>query len=249
MHIIHPIHTLARRAALAAALCACPLLAACGRGDAEETRTAVSAAADTAAADTSAMAVARQALGQNVGLAIPFRMPNRGARFIAAAVPVMDWVEDVARSGNSVAPGGHELVIVEVTPESQAVHKPGLYASREPYLPRLPDTATVVPADSATLARTMGVDDADGDGNPEVWAAQYRAARGGGHTWDVRAYDRNGRTMYQVLATYAGAGGTQATARTFSGEVDQNPPVRQWLTARVDRLEAELRSAPPAAAR
>lgn len=247
MHIDRSIHTLARRAALAAALCVCPLLAACGRGDAEETR--IAAAADTAAADTSAMAVARQALGQNVGLAIPFRIPNRGARFIAAAVPVMEWVDDVARSGNSVAPGGHELVIVEVTPESQAVHKPGLYASREPYLPRLPDTATVVPADSAILARTMGVDDADGDGNPEVWAAQYRAARNGGHTWDVRAYDRNGRSMYQVLATYASAGGTEATARTFSGGVDQNPPVRQWLTTKVDQLEAELRASPPVAAR
>jgi hypothetical protein len=242
MHVIQSIHTRARRAALAAALCICPLLAACGRGDAEAAKT--TAAADTAAAEISAMAIARKALGPDVRMAIPFSIPNRSARFVAAAIPVMEWVKDLARSGNSVAPGGHELVIVEWTPESQAVHKPGLYATREPYLPRLDDTATAVPADSATLAKMMGVDDADGDGTPEVWAAQYRAARdGGGHTWDLRAYDRNGRTMYQLLATYAGAGGTQATARNFSGEVDQNPPVRQWLTTKVDQLEAALPTA------
>lgn len=248
MHIIQSIHTRARRAALAAALCVCPLLAACGGGEAEETKVAA-ATAEAAAVDTSAMGDARRALGPDVAMAIPFRIPHRSARFVAAAVPVMEWVSDPARSGNSVAPGGHELVIVESTPESQAVHKPGLYASREPWLPRLPDTATVVPADSATLAKTMGVDDADGDGRPEVWAAQYRATREGGHTWDVRAYDRNGRAMYQVLATYASAGGTQATARNFSGEVDQNPPVRQWLTAKVDALEAALRASGAGAAR
>jgi hypothetical protein len=253
MHIIHAIHSRTCRAALAAAMCVFPLLAACGRGDAETTNgdaaAADTAAADTVAADTSAMAVARRVLGPQVRMAIPFHMPHRGARFIAAALPVMDWVPDPARSGNSVAPGGHELVIVEVTPESQAVHKPGLYASREPYLPRLDDTATAVPADSATLARTMGVEDVDGDGNPEVWAAQYSATRGDGHTWDLRAYDRNGRTMYQVLATYASAGGTQAAARNFSGEVGRNPPVRQWLTARVDALEAALAASPAGAAR
>lgn len=246
MHINRSIHTPARRVALAAALCVCPLLAACGRGDAEETKVAA-ATADGAAADTSAMADARRALGPEVAMAIPFRIPHRSARFVAAAVPVMQWVDDPARSGNAVAPGGHELVVVESTPESQAVHKPGLYATREPWLPRVADTATVVPADSATLARTMGVEDADGDGRPEVWAAQYRATRDGGHAWDLRAWDRNGRTMFKVLSTYAAT--AQTPTHEFSDEVEGSPPVRQWLTARVDALEAALRTSGAGAAR
>lgn len=246
MHIIQPTSTRARRAALAAALCL-PLISACGRERAADTN-AGTAAAGPVPADTSAMAVARRALGPEVRMAIPFRIPHRDARFIAAALPIMEWVPDVGRSGNSVGPGGHEVVIVESTPESHAVHKPGLYASREPFLPRLDDTATAVPADSATLSKTMGVDDADGDGTPEVWAAQYRAAREGGHTWDVRAYDRNGRTLYQATASFGGAGAT-ASQREFSASVEQNPPVRRWLDAKIDQLEAALASAPAGAAR
>lgn len=244
MPIIPSITTQARRVALAAALCILTPLAGCGRGGADRAATADSAAANTAA-DTSAMGIARQALGPEVRMAVPFRIPHRNARFVAAALPIMEWVPDLARSGNSVGPGGHELVIVESTPESHAVHKPGLYATREPFLPRLDDTATAAPADSATLARMMGVDDADGDGTPEVWAAQYRAGRDrGSHTWDVRAYDRNGRAMYQVIATARQSGGVDASAHSFSGSVGENPPVRQWLTNKVQQLEAALASAP-----
>ncbi|HEU4882290.1 MAG TPA: hypothetical protein VFT45_08600, partial [Longimicrobium sp.] len=74
------------------------------------------------------------------------------------------------------------------------------------------------------------------DGVPEVWAAQYHTLPRGGHSWDVRAYDRDGRTMYQVTAT--------GSDREYSASVEQNPAMRQWLGARVDRLEASLASAP-----
>src|SRR5687768_14790853 len=122
MHIIQSSSTM-RRAALAAALCLCTLLATCGREQAADIDTGA-AAADSVPTDTSAMAVARRALGPEVRMAIPFRIQHRTARFVAAAIPIMAWVPDLARSGNSVGPG-HEMVIVESTPESHAVHKPG----------------------------------------------------------------------------------------------------------------------------
>jgi hypothetical protein len=235
----------ARRVALAAALCILAPLAGCGRGGGDRTAAADStAAAASTNTDTSATGIARQALGPDVRMAVRFELPGRDRRFIAAALPVMQWVNDPARSGNSVAPGGHEMVILELRGESHAVHKPGLYATREPFLPRLDDTATAAPLDSATLSRMMGVEDANGDGDPEVWAAQYRAARGGGHTWDVRAYDRGGRAMYQIIATARQAGGIDASAHSFSGTVTENPPMRQWLTNKVKQLEAALASAP-----
>jgi hypothetical protein len=237
MHEITSISTHARRAAVTAALCILSLFAACGdRGQPDAAASAETAAA--AQGDTSAMAVARRALGPEVRMAIPFSIPHRNALFVAAAMPIMEWVPDLARSGNSVAPGGHELVIVESTPESHAVHKPGLYASREPFLPRLDDTATAAPADSATLARTMGVDDVDGDGTPEVWAAQFTRSREGGHIWDLRAYDRNSRTMYQATATYGSVGGAEGTQQTFSASAEQNPAARRWLAEKLMRLEA-----------
>lgn len=243
MHIIQSTSTHARRAAGTAALCILSLLAACG--DRAQPDSAASADTAAAPADTSAMGIARQALGPQVRMAIPFRIPHRNARFVAAALPIMEWVEDLGRSGNSVGPGGHELVIVESTPESHAVHKPGLYASREPWLPRLPDTATAAPADSATLSRMMGVEDVDGDGTPEVWAAQFTRGREGGHTWDLRAYDRNSRTMYQATATYGTGAGGEVAQQTFSASVEQNPAARQWLADKLMRLEA---SAPEAGA-
>jgi hypothetical protein len=229
-----------------AALAAVALLAACGTDAAQSAES--TATADAAAADLSAMGVAKKALGPDVRIALPFRIPHRSAQFIAAALPVMEWVPDPVRSGSNAAPGGHEVVILEVTPESHAVHKPGLYVSREPWLPRMNDTAAAVPADSATLARAMGVEDADGDGTPEVWAAQYTPAREGGHTWEVRAYDRNSRTMYQAMATYGGGAGGEVTQQTFSASVEENPAVRQWLTDRVMRLEAARPGAAPAGA-
>jgi hypothetical protein len=243
MHIIQPTSTPARRAALAASLCLSTLLAACGRERAADLDTGA-VAADSAQADTSAMAIARRALGEEVRMAIPFRIQHRSARFVAAAMPIMEWVPDLARSGNSVGPGGHEMVIVEMTPESHAVHKPGLYSTREPFLPRLDDTATAVPADSAQVARMMGVEDADGDGDPEVWAAQYRSSQGGGHAWDVRAYYRGGRAMYQLISGSVSEGGAEASAQGFSGNVEQNPAMRQWLLAKVQQLEAALAAAP-----
>lgn len=248
MHIIQSTRTPARRAALAAALCLSTLLAACGRERAAD-GDAGAVAADSVPADTSAMAVARRALGPEVRMAIPFRIQHRSARFVAAAMPIMEWVPDLARSGNSVGPGGHEMVIVEMTPESHAVHKPGLYASRAPFLPAVDDTATAVPADSATLSKTMGVADTDGDGDPEVWAAQYGVRDGGGHTWDLRAYDRGGRAMYQLIATSKQGTGVDVSAHSFSGSAAQNPAVRQWLAAKVEQMEAALAAAPAGAGR
>jgi hypothetical protein len=242
MHKTRSISTHARRAAVAAALCIVPLFAACGeRGQPDSAASTDTTAA--AQADTSAMAIARRALGPEVRMAVPFRLQHRNARFVAAALPVMEWVPDLEHSGNSVGPGGHELVIVESTPESHAVHKPGLYSTREPFLPRLDDTATAVPADSAQVARMMGVEDADGDGDPEVWAAQYRSSQGGGHAWDVRAYDRGGRAMYQLISGSVSEGDAEASAQGFSGNVEQNPAMRQWLLAKVQQLEAALASA------
>ena len=221
---------------------------ACGRERAADLD-AGTVTADSAQADTSAMAIARRALGEEVRMAIPFRIQHRSARFVAAALPIMEWVPDLARSGNSVGPGGHEMVIVEMTPESHAVHKPGLYASRAPFLPAVDDTATVVPADSATLAKTMGVADADGDGDPEVWTAQYGVRDGGGHTWDLRAYDRGGRAMYQLIATSRQGTGVDVSAHSFSGGAAENPAVRQWLAAKVQEMEAALAAAPAGAGR
>ncbi|HYR06155.1 MAG TPA: hypothetical protein VEQ60_00200, partial [Longimicrobium sp.] len=196
------------------------------------------ATADSAQADTSAMAVARQALGPDVRMAIPFRIPHRNARFVAAAMPIMEWVPDAARAGRNAAPGGHEMVIVEAAPESYAVHKPGLYASREPFLPRVDDTTTVVPADSATLSRSMGVEDADGDGTPEVWAAQFTRGANVYH-WEVRAYDRNGRALY-TLSGSSRPGTDYCIAPDsyeLSGNVAENPAVRTWLIRKLQQLD------------
>lgn len=236
MHIIQPVSTRARRAAVAAALCLFPLVGACGR-DAEETKSGA-VAADSAQADTSAMAVARTALGPDVRMAIPFRIPHRDARFIAAAIPIVEWVADPARGGSNAVSRGHELVIVEATPESHAVHKAGLIASREPYLPRLDDTATVQPADSATLAKTMGVEDGDGDGAPEVWAAEFTRGAYVYH-WDLRAYDRNSRSLYTLFGSsipkvdYC----VSPESYAFSENVAQNPAMRTWLIRKLHQLD------------
>lgn len=227
-----------KRISMAALAVTAVLCAACGRGDAGDAGKA-GAAADTAAADSSAMGIARGVLGPQVAMAIPFEIKPRDARFIAAAIPVMAWVEDVGRSGNSVAPGGHELVILELRGGSWAVHKPGLYATREPFLPRLDDTATAAPVDSATLARMMGVEDVDGDGFPEVWTAQF-SRRGEAHAWEVRAFSRDRRILYtaDLPAEEGGAGLDSARAR-FSDGAGQSEAARQWLTRKAQALDAQ----------
>jgi hypothetical protein len=147
-------------------------------------------------------------------------------------------VEDPARGGSNAVPRGHELVIVEVTPESHAVHKPGLMASRAPYLPRLDDTATAPPADSATLAKTMGVEDADGDGTPEAWAAEFMQAAHS-YDWVLRAYDRNSRALYEASGStepYADYCLVPASIR-FSESVADNAAMRAWLTRRILELD------------
>ncbi|MBW3572249.1 MAG: hypothetical protein KY467_14200 [Gemmatimonadetes bacterium] len=229
-----------------AALAAMLVGGACGREDAAEAGTAP--AADAAAADTSAIAVARRVLGPQVRMAVPFGLPGRDTRFIAAALPVTQPVDDPARPGNRIAPGGHEIVVVELRGGGHAIQKPGLYATREPFLPPAGDAAAAAPADSTQLARMMGVEDANGDGDPEVWAAQYRESRGA-HTWDVRAYDRGGRTTYQLVATTRQGGAVDAAARSFSANTGQEPAVREWLGAKLDQLQAALASAPAGGSR
>ncbi|HEX2079969.1 MAG TPA: hypothetical protein VHG08_19785 [Longimicrobium sp.] len=226
-----------RRISTAALAAAAVLCAACGRGDAGAAQGG--ATADTAAADSSAMGIARSVLGPQVAMAIPFEIKPRDARFVAAAIPVMAWVEDVGRSGNSVAPGGHEMVILELRGGSWAVHKPGLYATRAPFLPRLDDTARAAPVDSATLSRMMGVEDVDGDGFPEVWTASF-SQRDGAHAWEVRAFSRDRRILYtaQLPAANGGAGLDSARAR-FSDSARENEAARQWLTRTAQALDAQ----------
>lgn len=212
-----------RRAALAAVLCASFLSAACGK-DGQP-----SAAASAAFTDTSAMAIAQRVLGRDVGMAIPFRIPHHDARFVAAAIPVLDWAPDLAEPGKHVEPGGYEMVIVESTPESHAVHRPGLYTSRLPWLERLYDTLVIPRMDSATIARMGGVDDVDGDGIPEVWAVQFlRGTKG--YAWKVRAYNRDPSAVYEAMLGSVWAGeGLDSASIYFNREAEQNPAMRQWV--------------------
>lgn len=213
---------------------------ACGRDDTAE-QAAAPAAVATVPVDTSAVAVARGVLGPQVRMAVPFGLPGRDTRFVAAALPVTQPVDDPSRPGNRIPPGAHEVVVMELRGGGYAIQKPGLYASGQPFSPRADGAAA--PADSAQLARMMGVEDANGDGDREVWAAQYRESPQGGHTWEVRAYDRGGRTTYQVIATTRAGGAVDAAARSFSANTEQEPAVRRWLGAKVDELEAGLAAA------
>lgn len=190
---IIPAKIRAPRVLLAAALCA---LAACG-GD--RPRAAASADSTAAApADTTAMGTARQYLGDQVRRALRFELPNRPRRFIAAAIPVTERVDDPLRAGVSVAPGGHEVVILELVQggANHAITKPGLYASD---LPGMPGAGSGTPAmpDSGALAHMMGVEDLNGDGDPEVWTVQYGGPRHP-YTWEMRAFDRGGPALFQL---------------------------------------------------
>ncbi|HEU0298289.1 MAG TPA: hypothetical protein VFR37_02520 [Longimicrobium sp.] len=226
-----------RRISTAALAAMAILCAACERGGGGAG--GADAPADTATADSSAMGIARGVLGPQVAMAIPFSIQPRDARFIAAALPVIEWVEDVIRSGNSVAPGGHEMVILELRGGSWAVHKPGLYASRAPFLPQLDDTATAAPADSATLSRVMGVEEVDGDGFAEVWTAHFRPGQRE-YVWEIRAFNRDRRILYQGEFRGGNDGGGLDSARAdFSDAAAQSPAAREWLVRKAEGLDAQ----------
>jgi hypothetical protein len=232
MHVIEP----ARRTALAAVLCASCLSAACGvGGQADALASGDGAAAST---DTSAMAIAQKALGPDVGMAIPFRVPDHDARFVAAAIPVVDWVPDLAESGRHVEPGGYEIVIVESTPASHAVQRPGLYTSRLPWLDRWYDTTGYPRLDSAAIGRMSGVEDANGDGTPEVWATQFlRGTKG--YAWRVRAWDRNAGAVYEGMLGSVWAGeGLDSASFSFNAAAEQNPAMHRWILRKGQQLDS-----------
>ena len=138
----------ARRArARIASTIALVLLAACG----DRTEDAGEPAdVGAAPADTSALAVARRQLGPEVRQAMPFRVRQYTARFIAAAVPVREPMEDPLRQGAQVPAGSHEIVILEM-PDTSVTHafsKPGLYVTPPPEV-----------SDEDALGLLTGVDD------------------------------------------------------------------------------------------
>ncbi|HEY0020334.1 MAG TPA: hypothetical protein VGC13_28815 [Longimicrobium sp.] len=235
MHIGEPTRTRARRAALAAVLCASILSAACGGSQADA---AAPAGGTAASADTSAMAIARRALGQDVGMAIPFRTPHGDAGFVAAAIPIPGWVPDQAEPGKHVEPGGYEIVVVESTPGADAVRRPGLYTSRLPWLERWHDTTGYPRLDSAAIGRMSGVEDANGDGTPEVWAVQFfRGTKG--YAWRVRAYDLDARGVYEGMLGSVWAGeGLDSASFAFNRQAEQNPHMRQWVLRRGRQLDS-----------
>jgi hypothetical protein len=228
--------------ALSAALASCE-----GRPRAEDAEK-TAAAADTAPADTSVLAVARRKLGPDVARAIAFTVNGKTGRFIAAAVPVQDWVDDPLRQGVSVAPGGHEIMILEMpdTSVTDAVSKPGLYVTDLPGTPRSGPNAPVVP-DSGALRHLAGVDDMNGDGDAEVWSVQYGGPRHP-YTWEIRAYDRGGRALYQ-LAARRRSGGTGIDPQSWNPSVNlqSQPALRDWMQRKVEALETRFATADTAA--
>ncbi|HEX6036462.1 hypothetical protein [Longimicrobium sp.] len=231
------------------ALVACAaLLAACG-GDARPAQSAAAAPPDSAAADTSALAVARRQIGPEVRSAVPFHVRNYHGRFIAAAVPVQQWVDDPLREGVSVAPGGHEILILEMpdTSVTYAFTKPGLYVSDLPGTVRTGPNAPAEP-DSSALRQLSGVEDINADGDAEVWAVQYGGPRHP-YTWELRVYDRGGRALYQLAAKRrAGGTGIDPASWDASKSLESEPQIRAWMTNKVQALETQFGGAASASA-
>lgn len=219
----------------AAALGLSLALAACGD------RPGSAKAADAADADTSALGVARRHLGPQVRQAIPYTVSDYEGRFIAAAVPVLDRVDDPLRSGVAVAPGGHEIVILEMpdTMATFAITKPGLYVSDLPGTPRSGPGASALP-DSNALRHLTGVHDVNGDGDAEVWAVQYGGPRHP-YTWEIRVYDRGGRDLYQLAARRRGGGaGLDPASWDASPALRAAPAFRPWMEGKLQALEAQF---------
>jgi hypothetical protein len=218
-------------------------LAACGDGAARtETKDAVRA--DSASMDTSALAVARRQLGPEVRQAIPYTVSGYEGRFIAAAIPVHAWVQDPLRDGVSVAPGGHEIVILEMpdTSTTFAFTKPGLYVTDLPGTPRTGPNAPATP-DGNALRHLTGVQDLNGDGDEEVWSVQYGGPRHP-YTWEIRAYDRGGRDLYQLASRRrSGGAGLDPAAWDPSDNLREQPAIRAWFEQKLQALETQFASA------
>jgi hypothetical protein len=234
---------------LALLLSSSALLAACGGGEPEKADAKAPAAAAPANADTSALGMARRQLGPDVRQAIPFTVRGKSGRFIAAAVPVLDWVDDPLREGVAVAPGGHEIMILEMpdTNVTYAVDKPGLYVTDLPGTPRTGPAAPVMP-DSNALRHLSGVDDMNGDGDAEVWSVQYGGPRHP-YTWEMRAYDRGGRSLFQ-LAVRRARGGSGLDPRSWdpSRNLTNQPAIRAWMERKITALETQFATADTTAA-
>lgn len=218
-------------------------LAACGDRPAR-TEAKGAARADSASMDTSALAVARRQLGPEVRQAIPYTVSDYEGRFIAAALPVHEWVQDPLREGVSVAPGGHEIVILEMpdTSVTFAFTKPGLYVTDLPGTPRSGPDAPAMP-DSNALRHLTGVQDLNGDGDAEVWSVQYGGPRHP-YTWEIRAYDRGGRDLYQLAVKRRGGGtGLDPASWDPSDNLREQPAIRAWLEQKLQALETQFASA------
>lgn len=218
-------------------------LAACGERPVR-TEAKDAAPANAASMDTSALGVARRQLGTEVRQAIPYTVSDYEGRFIAAAIPVHEWVQDPLREGVSVAPGGHEIVILEMpdTSTTFAFTKPGLYVTDLPGTPRSGPNAAAMP-DSGALRHMTGVQDMNGDGDAEVWSVQYGGPRHP-YTWEIRAYDRGGRDLYQ-LAARRRRGGTGLDPASWdpSRNLAEQPAIRTWLEQKLQALETQFASA------
>jgi hypothetical protein len=200
--------------------------------------------ADSASMDTSALGVARRQLGPEVRQAIPYTVSDYEGRFIAAAIPVHEWVQDPLRNGVSVAPGGHEIVILELpdTSVTFAFTKPGLYVTDLPGTPRSGPNAPAMP-DSNALRHLTGVQDMNGDGDAEVWSVQYGGPRHP-YTWEIRAYDRGGRDLYQLAARQRrGGAGLDPASWDPSRNLAEQPAIRAWLEQKLQALETQFASA------
>lgn len=215
-------------------------LAACGDRAARPGQ-AAAAGADSTGGDTSALAVARRQVGPQVRAATAYTVREYDGRFIAAAVPVQDWVDDPLRAGVAVAPGGHEIVILEMpdTSVTFAFTKPGLYVSDLPGTPRAGPGAPAEP-DSNALRHLSGVVDMNGDTDEEVWTVQYGGPRHP-YTWEMRAYDRGGRTLYQLAARRrAGGTGIDPASWDASRTLERDPAIRAWMQRKIEELEAQF---------
>lgn len=217
-------------------------LAACGgSGDAPAKG---AAAADPAGGDTSALGIARQTLGPQVPWAHAFSVRGYDDRFVAAALPVQEWVDDPLRQGVSVAPGGHEIVLLEKSDSTApyAVSKPGLYVTDLPGTPRTGPSAPAVP-DSGALRHLAGVEDLNGDGDAEVWSVQYGGPRHP-YLWEMRAWDRGGKQLYQ-LAVQAQRGGPDLAPETWdpSRNLRADSAMYAAMEARIRALQARFAAA------
>ncbi|HLM67335.1 MAG TPA: hypothetical protein VK358_07405 [Longimicrobium sp.] len=225
---------------LAAVLVALPLAACADRAEPAAGKTA--AAADMANADTSALGIARRHLGPEVRQAVPYTVSHYEGRFIAAAMPVQAAVDDPLRAGVAVAPGGHEIVILEMpdTVATFAITKPGLYASA------LPGTLRPSPDDGA-LRHLTGVEDVNGDGDAEVWSVQHGGPRHP-YTWEIRVYDRGGRDLYQLAAKRRRGGtGLDPASWDASATLRAAPAFRAWMERKLQALETQFGGADTAA--